>query len=127
MYRMSSIRKLDAAVKTFETAKGPWDVPQYFRLENGTDDFTLAVEVEKAGLAWYVHGGIICDQIEPTGLRFEIRKARQRIGGKNENPNVTRKDSGAAGIRAGNGHQSADSSVRRYRGGRPRAGAATSR
>lgn len=119
MYRMSSIQKLDAPVKSFETAKGPWDIPQYFRLENGTDDFALAVEAEKAGLRWYVHGGIVCDQIEPTGLRFQVKNARHRIGGKHEDTNPQGNDDrGAAGVRAGNG-RSADVRIRRHRGGEP--------
>lgn len=84
MYRASSIQRLDVPTKVFETQKGPLTVHQYFRLDDGgTDDFTLAAEAEAAGLSWYVHGGIICDQIEPEGTRFEVRNARQRIGGTN--------------------------------------------
>jgi len=124
MYRMSSIKKIETSTKTFETKKGPWEVRQYFNLEDGTDDFALAVEAEKAGLTWYVHGGIVCDQIEPTGIRYEVKNARQRIGGKNEDTNPSRNDDrGAASIRAGNGG-SPDIRLRRRSGGRPRAGAA---
>ena len=83
MYRVSSIKRLNPPAKTINTLKGAWSVKQYFRLEDGTDDVALAIEAEAAGLSWYVHGAAVCDQIEPTGERFEIKDARQRIGGKN--------------------------------------------
>lgn len=84
MYRVSSIQRINASTKSFQTVKGPWEVREFFRLQDGTDDFALAVEAENASLTWYVHGAIVCDQIEPTGLRFEVKNARQRIGGKND-------------------------------------------
>jgi hypothetical protein len=87
MYRMESIKKLPAPVKTYklkdhEGNPKDWEVREFFRLEGGTDDYVLAKDAEAAGLSWYVHGGIICDQIELSGHRFEIKNARQRIKGK---------------------------------------------
>ncbi len=129
MYRTSSIRKIEVPVKTFQTSKGPWEVREYFRLEDGTDDYALAVEAEKAGLSWYVHGAIVCDQIEPTGLRYEIKNARQRIGGKNEDSHSSGDDdSGAAGLRAGNGRSAGlPAGGHRGRGRQPSVGAAPGR
>lgn len=112
IYRMSSIKKIDAPTKEFQTSKGSWAIREYFCLKDGTDDYALAIEAEKAGLSWYVHGGIVCDQIETSGHRFEVKNARQRIGGKNgtnESPDTQGSDdSGQAGIRPGEGRRPAD-------------------
>lgn len=95
MYRMASIKKLTPPVKTYPTPDGKgWPVRQYFRLEDGTDDYALAKDAEAAGLTWYVHGGVVCDQVEPTGHRFEVKNARMRIGGTNGRPS---KDQGHQG------------------------------
>jgi hypothetical protein len=108
MYRMSSMKKLSPPAKTINTLKGPWSVKQLFRLEDGTDDVALAVEAEEAGLTWYVHGAAVCDQIEPTGERYEIDNARHRItpggasNGAGESANPARADDRRpARIRAG--------------------------
>jgi len=126
IYRMSSVKKLKTPTKRLQTTKGPWDIREYFRLQDGTDDYVLAEDAAKAGLSWYVHGGIVADQIETTGQRFEIKNARQRIGGKNGNSESTdtqgSDDSGPAGVRAGNGRP-ADVRIRRPGGGRTRSGA----
>jgi hypothetical protein len=84
IYRMASFKKLQPPLKTLNTTKGnAWNIKEYFRLVDGTDDYALAVDAEEAGLQWYVHGGVVCDQIEADGVRFEIKNARQRNGGKN--------------------------------------------
>lgn len=83
MYRMESIKKLTPPTKAFKGKSGPWEIKEYFRLEDGTDDYVLARDAEAAGLTWYVHGGVICDQMELDGRRWEIKNARQRIGGNN--------------------------------------------
>lgn len=79
MYRTGRMKRLNPPVKTLNTAKGPLLCKEYFRLDADTDDYTLAIDAESAGLSWYVHGTAVCDQIEPTGKRFEIKDARQRI------------------------------------------------
>ncbi len=79
MYRVSSIAKLDAPSRTMPTNAGEWKVKQYFRLEEGCDDSTLAMDAEAAGLSWYVHGDVVCDQVEINGKRYQVKDARQRI------------------------------------------------
>jgi len=86
MYRMASIKKLDAPTKPFAIFGEQTPIPQYFRLADGTDDYQLAKDAEAAGLSWYVHGGIICDQVEGNGLRFEVKNARQKIADDAEEP-----------------------------------------
>lgn len=84
MYRTASMKKLPAPTKAFAAAGGAFEVREYFRLEDGTDDNALAQDAEAAGLRWYVHGGVVCDQIESNGLRFEVKNARQRISQEND-------------------------------------------
>jgi hypothetical protein len=137
IYRMSSIKKLDAPVRQMAVKDGkgnPATVREYFRIgtsAGATDDYVLAKDAEQAGLSWYVHGGVVCDQLELSGLRYEIKNARQRIGGKDEGSdkgtdNAGNNDRGPAGVRARNG-RSADVPAGGRRGGRPRTGATTGR
>jgi glycosyltransferase involved in cell wall biosynthesis len=86
MYRMASLKKIDAPTKTFKAGDGGWEIREVFRLDAGTDDCVLAKDAEAAGLRWYVHGGIVCDQIEQNGLRFEVKNARQKIVEDAEEP-----------------------------------------
>lgn len=135
IYRVSSIKKINAPTKMFQLDGRSWPVREYFWLQDGTDDHALAIEAEKAGLSWYVHGGVVADQIENTvtGQRFQVKNARQRIGGTNgkgtadeSQDSAGSDDSGQAGIRPGEGRGPADIQARRRGGSRAKSGAGAS-
>lgn len=41
-----------------------------------SDDQTFAQLCAEHGLSWYVHGGVVCDQIDIEGQRFRVEDAR---------------------------------------------------
>jgi len=80
VYRMSSLKKLNPTKKEMRFENGKvWHMPRYFRMEGNVDDYQLAIDAEKAGLSWYVHGGVTADQMELSGKRYRFEDAKQRI------------------------------------------------
>ena len=69
MLRMDSLRKMDVPTYTL----GELELKQFF--DDGadiTDDFYFAYLAEQNGLNTYVHGGVICAQINIDGKMFTI-------------------------------------------------------
>jgi glycosyltransferase involved in cell wall biosynthesis len=103
MYRMDRLNQLEAPSHPYDWQGERLDIPQVFRLDKGTDDYALAVDAEAAGLRWYVHGGIVCNQIEGNGKRFEVRDARQRITEEAQDGTEDQESGVAGGDDAGGG------------------------
>ena len=82
--RLSSLKKLK--VEEYDLTFGEVatiTVKRYFDHttgENGevTDDFYLAKLAEEAGLNWYVHGKVICDQMDERNV-WSVDKARMNV------------------------------------------------
>lgn len=58
-----------------------WDLYKFFDFvdyQTGSDDFYLAEYAEKNGLNWYVHGGIMCDQVDRDGFVYRVEDAEPR-------------------------------------------------
>ena len=76
IFRMDVFTKLDAPVYDINGMIAR----EFFKFtDEMTDDFYLADIVEKAGLEWYCAGGVVCDQIEINGTRWEIEKAEIKV------------------------------------------------
>jgi hypothetical protein len=74
MIRMTSLAKLPG--------------PEYFTTaghSNGvdvgrrSDDQMFAELCRENGLSWYVHGGVVCDQIDVEGYKYRVEDARIKV------------------------------------------------
>ena len=73
LMRCSSLRKL---VVPKEMAVGGEELGVYFDTQEGfSDDFWFARIAREQGLKWYVHGGVVCDQVDLNGKRWQVEDA----------------------------------------------------
>lgn len=75
MFRMSSLRKLTGLMKYDIDGM---TVTKYFDVDKDarTDDFYFARMAKQQGLTWYVHGGVICDQVELDGRLYKYENSK---------------------------------------------------
>ena len=77
MIRLDDLAGIDCP--TFETDDGKTVRAFFGSRENYTDDFWLADLLEEQGKQWFVHGGVVCDQINRGGQFFRIESAKQKV------------------------------------------------
>lgn len=74
LIRMKDLEDIDVPMVIVEGT----EVKEYFQQYEkpgdflGTDDYYLAKVMKENNKRWLVHGGIICDQIDRDGTRYEI-------------------------------------------------------
>lgn len=73
VFRTSALRKL-VVPKTMSV--GGEELGVYFDTQEGfTDDFWFARICKEQGLSWWVHGGVVCDQVSLDGKRWQVSDA----------------------------------------------------
>ena len=81
VYRTGSLSRLvyeTDKYKIEQTNKLVW--PFFSTSPEESDDFNFADKCREDGLNWYVHGGVVCEQIDlESGHRFRVEGARVRI------------------------------------------------